>query len=128
MYIKLGDIDAARAIAEHFAKQLRPQARAYASLIKGLIALEQQEYIPAIDELKTALGLADLWIVRYYLGQAYLAAGYPAEASSEFDAAYQRRSEAMAMFFDDVPTWRYTAALAAWSDRAREALAEMAQN
>jgi tetratricopeptide (TPR) repeat protein len=128
MYIKLGDIDAARAIADQFAKQLRPQARAYASLIKGLIALEQQEHIPAIDELKTALGLADLWIVRYYLGQAYLAAGYPAEASSEFDAAHRRRSEAMAMFFDDVPTWRYTAPLSAWSDKAREALAEMASN
>jgi tetratricopeptide (TPR) repeat protein len=128
MYIELGDIDAARAIAAHFAKQLRPQARAYASLINGLIALEQQEYIPATDELKTALGLADLWIVRFYLGQAYLGAGYPTEAISEFDAAHQRRSEAMAMFFDDVPTWRYTASLGAWRDKARQAMAEMASN
>ena len=88
-----------------------------------MIALDEKQYIPAIDELKTALGLADLWIVRFYLGQAYLAAGYPAEASSEFDAAHRRRSEAMAMFFDDVPTWRYTASLNAWNDKARVALA-----
>jgi len=125
MYVKLGDTEAARAIADQFANQLRPQARAYVSLINGMIALEEQQYIPAIDELKTALGLADLWIVRFYLGQAYLAAGYPAEASSEFDAAHRRRSEAMAMFFDDVPTWRYTASLSAWNDKARENLAKM---
>lgn len=128
IYVKLGDSDAARTIADQLGSQLRPQARAYGRLINGMIALEDRQYVAAIDELKAALDFADLWIVRFYLGQAYLAAGYPAEASSEFDAAYQRRSEAMAMFFDDVPTWRYTAALAAWSDRAREALAEMAQN
>jgi len=34
----------------------------------------------------------------------------------------------MAMFFDDVPTWRYTASLSEWSERAREALADMASN
>jgi len=128
IYAGLGDFEAADAIAEQFAEQLRPQARAYARLIKGIIALENQQYVQAIDELKAALGFADLWIVRYYLGRAYLAAGYPAEASSEFDAAHQRRSEAMAMFFDDVPTWRYTASLSEWSERAREALADMASN
>jgi tetratricopeptide (TPR) repeat protein len=128
IYAGLGDFEAADAIAEEFTEQLRPQARAYARLIKGIIALESQQYVQAIDELKAALDFADLWIVRYYLGRAYLAAGYPAEASSEFDAAHQRRSEAMAMFFDDVPTWRYTASLSEWSERAREALADMASN
>jgi tetratricopeptide (TPR) repeat protein len=126
IYAGLGDFEAADAIAEQFAEQLRPQARAYARLIKGIIALENQQYVQAIDELKAALDFADLWIVRYYLGRAYLVAGYPAEASSELDAAHQRRSEAMAMFFDDVPTWRYTASLSEWSERAREALADMA--
>lgn len=128
IYATTGEFDSARAIAEQLGKQLRPQARAYASLINGIIALESQQYVQAVDELKAALGFADLWIVRYYLGRAYLAAGYPAEASSEFDVAYQRRSEAMAMFFDDVPTWRYTASLSEWRERAREALADMASN
>jgi tetratricopeptide (TPR) repeat protein len=128
IYAGLGDLEAADAIAEKFAEQLRPQARAYARMIKGIVALENQQYVQAIDELKAALGFADLWIVRYYLGRSYLAAGYPAEASSEFDAAHQRRSEAMAMFFDDVPTWRYTAFLAEQRERAREALADMASS
>jgi tetratricopeptide (TPR) repeat protein len=128
MYIKLGDLDAAKAIAEQLDKELGPQSRAYARLINAMIELQNEQYIQAVGELKAAAALADLWIVRFYLGQAYLAAGYPAEASSEFDAAEQRRSEAMAMFFDDVPTWRYTAGLAEWRDKVRHALTEMAPN
>ena len=128
MYAKLGDFEAARAIADQLGNQLRPQSRAYAKLISGIIELERERYIPAIDELKAALGFADLWIVRYYLGQAYHAAYYPAEASAEFDAAYQRRGEAMAMFFDDIPTWRYMASLATWTDKARDVLAKMSSN
>jgi len=126
IYAVLGDFEAADAIAEQFAEQLRPQARAYARLIKGIIALENQQYVQAVDELKAALDFADLWIVRYYLGRAYLAAGYPAEASSELDAAHQRRSEAMAMFFDDVPTWRYMSQLEKWREQARLSLSDMA--
>jgi len=125
MFAKLGDLEAANAIAEKLGSQLRPQSRAYAKLINGLIDLENERYIPAIDELKAALGFADLWIIRFYLGQAYLAARYPAEASAEFDAAYRRRGEAMAMFFDDVPTWRYMASLATWREKARDVLTEM---
>lgn len=128
MYAKLGDFEAARAIADQLGNQLRPQSRAYAKLISGIIELERERYIPAIDELKAALGFADLWIVRYYLGQAYLAAYYPAEASAEFDAAYQRRGEAMAMFFDDIPTWRYMASLAEWTDKAQNVLTRMGSN
>lgn len=125
IFAKLGDIEAAMVIADQLGNQLRPQSRAYAKLIGGIIELEGERYIPAIDELKAALGFADLWIIRYYLGQAYLAAYYPAESSAEFDAAYERRGEAMAMFFDDIPTWRYMASLSAWSDKARNALAKM---
>ena len=128
MYVRLGDIESASAIAEQLGAQLRPQSRAYAKFISGIIELEAEKYIPAIDELKAALGYADLWIIRFYLGQAYLAANYPAESSAEFDAAYQRRGEAMAMFFDDIPTWRYMASLATWSDNARDALSKMASD
>lgn len=125
MYAKHGDVESARAIADQLGNQLRPQSRAYAKLISGIIELEGERYIPAIDELRTALGFADLWIVRFYLGQAYLAARYPAESSAEFHAAYQRRGEAMAMFFDDVPTWRYIASLETWREKARNVLTEM---
>jgi tetratricopeptide (TPR) repeat protein len=128
MFTRLGDLESAQAIADQFGNQLRPQSRAYARLITGMIALEDERYIPAIDELKAALGFADLWIVRFYLGQAYLAASYPAESSAEFDAAYQRRGEAMAMFFDDLPTWRYMASLEEWTEKAQDALTKMGSN
>ena len=47
--------------------------------------------------------------MRYNLGEAYLAAGYPAEAKSEFEATVKRRGEASALFLDDTPTYRYYA-------------------
>jgi len=117
-----GQHDKAFAIAEQYRQQLRPTARAYANLIDGLNAYHQGEHVVAIDSLRKAVESADLWLVRYYLAQAYLAAGYPAEALAELDACIERRSEAGGLFFDDVPTWRYTAALPEWRSKASAAL------
>lgn len=117
-----GRFEEAAKIAEQYRQQLRPTARAYANLIDGINALHQGEQVLAIDSLTKALEFADLWIVRYYLGQAYLGAGYPAEAGAEFESLIARRSEAGGMFFDDVPTWRYTASLNEWKKKATDAL------
>lgn len=117
-----GEFDSAFKIAEQYRRQLSPTARAYASLIDGINAYHQDEPIIAIDALRNALKSADLWIVRLYLGQAYLSAGYPAEASAEFDKLIDRRGEASGMFFDDVPTWRYMSTLPYWTARAQEEL------
>ena len=119
-----GRVAQAHEIAESYRTQLRPTARAYAYLIDGMNALNQGEPVIAIDALQEALGYADMWIVRYYLGQAYLSAGYPAEAGAEFESCIARRTEAAGMFFDDVPTWRYTATLKDWQSRANKALTE----
>jgi tetratricopeptide (TPR) repeat protein len=117
-----GRFDDAFKIAEEYRKRLNPTARAYANLIDGINAYHQDEPVLAIDSMRKALEFADLWIVRYYLGQAYLSAGYPAEASAEFDSLVARRGEAAGMFFDDVPTWRYIASLPEWQDKASSAL------
>ena len=122
MFAANGQHDKAFEIAEQYRRQLRPTARAYASLIDGLNAYYQGEHVVAIDSLRKAVEAADLWLVRYYLAQAYLAAGYPAEALAEFDACIERRSEAGGLFFDDVPTWRYTAPLPEWRSKASAAL------
>lgn len=124
IYAAHGKYEESFKIAEQYRRQLRPTARAYANLIDGMNAYHQGEAIIAIDSLKKALESADLWIVRYYLGQAYLAAGYPAEASSEFASLIERRGEAAGMFFDDVPTWRYTATLKEWQSKANQALTD----
>ncbi|MDH4254126.1 MAG: tetratricopeptide repeat protein, partial [Gammaproteobacteria bacterium] len=122
IYAAAGRHDRAFEVAEQYRSQLRPTARAYAALIDALNAYHQGEYVLAVDSLRQAIGFADLWIVRYYLAQAYLAAGYPAEALAEIDACIERRTEAGGLFFDDVPTWRYTAALPEWRAKASAAL------
>lgn len=126
LYAAAGEYGKANDIAENYRKQFRPTARAYASLIDGINAYHQGEYVIAIDALQKAIDAADLWIVRYYLGRAYLAGGYPAEAISEFEACVARRSETGGLFFDDVPTWRYTASLDDWKQQATEALGNFA--
>ena len=113
-------------IADTYRSQLRPTARAYASLIDGLIAFQQGRYTDAIEAYRKAIESTDLWLVRFHLGQAYLAAGYPAEASSEFASCIERRGEAGGLFFDDVPTWRYTAALGDWKTAADRELSGLA--
>ena len=109
LYLELGDVAQVRAIVGQLSQQLQPQSRAYAKMLEGLLALREQKPVEAIDALKAAVALADLWLVRYNLGDAYLAAGYPAEAMSEFEATTRRRGEATALFLDDTPTYRYYA-------------------
>jgi tetratricopeptide (TPR) repeat protein len=125
VYATSGRYDEAFKIAEQYRQQLRPTARAYANLIDGINAIQQEEYVLAIESLRKGLEFADLWLVRYYLAQAYLGAGYPAEASAEFDGLISRRSEAAILFFDDVPTWRYTASLDEWKEKASNAISNL---
>ena len=107
LYVELGEVAEAQKVAAELRRQLQPQSRAYAKVIDGLLALRDKRAVDAVDALKAATGLSDLWLVRYTLGQAYLAAGYPAEAKSEFEACIKRRGEVMALFLDDTPTYRY---------------------
>jgi tetratricopeptide (TPR) repeat protein len=101
---------------------LQPQSRAYGLLIEGLIALEEQQNIEAIDSITAGLALADLWLLRFYRGRAYLAAGHAAEALDEFMACMDRQGEATALFLDDLPTYRNMATLPYWLGRAQEDL------
>ena len=123
IYAANGRYDDAFKIAENYRNQLSPTARAYADLIDGINAYHQGEYVLAIKSLRSAIESADLWIVRYYLARTYLEAGYPAEAAAEFDACIERRGEAGNLFFDDVPTWRYTASLNDWKAKATSEIA-----
>jgi len=67
--------------------------------------------IEAIDLLRSATDLADLWLVRYELGRAYLDAGMFVAAVDEFKRCRRRRGEATLMFLDQRPTFRYTVEL-----------------
>jgi len=122
MYVEIGDVQSARLIEEALSKVLQPQSRAYATLINAMVALRDGDTVTAIDSISAGIKLADLWLLRLYLGIAYLEAGYGAEALDEFTACYERRGEASAVFLDDLPTYRYAATLPYWTGRAQQAI------
>jgi tetratricopeptide (TPR) repeat protein len=119
LYVAAGRTSEAAAIAAQLRERAAPSALAYADMIVGLLAHHAGDYNAAIDAYRRALRKADLWLVRFHIAEAYLQAGYPAEASDEFSKCLARRGEAALLFFDRLPTWRYTAGLA-----ERKALAD----
>jgi tetratricopeptide (TPR) repeat protein len=122
VYLAAGRNDEALAIAATLGDKLSPQSRAYADLIEGLVALESGDQVTAIEHMTAAAENADLWLVRFNLGRAYFEAGYFVEALDEFTVAETRHGEAMALFLDDLPTYRYVATLPYWQGRAQSEL------
>ena len=122
LYLEMDNVEQAQAIATDLQAKLQPMSRAYGLLIDGAIAMKAGEHVAAIDAMTAAIELADLWLVRFHRGRAYLEAGYYAEALDEFTACMERNGEATAVFLDDLPTYRYMAPLPGWLARAREGL------
>lgn len=120
VFVAIGDTEKARSISTDLGLRLQPQSRAYGLMIDAMLAREQGEHVAAVDQLRRAIELADLWMIRFELGRTYLAAGFNAEAVSEFAACEDRRGEATAMYFDDRPSYRYMAELPYWTALAQE--------
>jgi tetratricopeptide (TPR) repeat protein len=91
-------------------------------MIEGMLQQEAGDTIAAIETLRSAIELADLWRIHYALGHAYLEGGFFAEAFDEFRRCLDRQGEATAMFLDDTPTYRYLSDLPYWLARAEEGL------
>jgi tetratricopeptide (TPR) repeat protein len=127
MFVELDAQKDARAIASDLASQIQPRARAYGKLVEGQLLLASGRVPDAIDAFRQALRLADLWIVRFNLGVAYVQAKAFPEAISELEGCQKRLAEATAIFLDDVPTFRYTAPLWYWLGRAQEGMGLKAQ-
>ncbi|MCJ7591059.1 MAG: hypothetical protein MUO51_06865, partial [Woeseiaceae bacterium] len=87
------------------------QSRAYGLMLQSAAARKAGNHVEAIDLLRSAVDLADLWLVRFELGRAYLEAELYAEALGEFLTCEERRGEAAAVFLDDMPSYRYLATL-----------------
>ena len=121
-YLALGRDDSAQTIADELSAGLQPQNRAYGAMINGMIHSGRGEHAEALDALTEASRLSDFWLVRLELGKAYLSAGSSAEALDEFVASESRKGEASAIFLDDMPSWRYLAALPYWRARAQQDL------
>ena len=87
-----------------------------------LLAGEAKDARLAIKLFTEANGLLDTWLGHFDLGRAYLEAGAPLQADSEFDRCLKRRGEALALFLDEEPTYAYFPPVYYYQGRVREAL------
>jgi eukaryotic-like serine/threonine-protein kinase len=110
----------ARALASELGSRLDSHSRVYARIVEAELALAAGATVDAVDALQAAQKIADLWLVRFVRGQAYLQAQRYPEALAEFEACLKRRGEATAVFLDDVPSVRYLSSLDYWLGRSRE--------
>lgn len=122
LLIAAGRQDAAAVHIAVLDKQVRRRSRALAAVARAEAALAAKKPVEAIDGLQTARSLADLWLVRYTLGRAYVEGGRYAEAVAELEECQKRMGEAADVFLDDWPTFRYTVPLKYWLGRAQEGL------
>jgi tetratricopeptide (TPR) repeat protein len=127
VYLEAGETERAAEIAAGLKTQLQAKSRAHGLLIDGLIALHAGNEVGAIDSLTSGIELADLWLLRYYRGRAFLEAGFYAEALDEFTDCTDRKGEATAVFLDDLPSYRYAATLPYWLARAQQQLGMRAE-
>ena len=122
LYLQLGRTAEVARLADQLDAAIAPRSRAYARVVRAMLAIQRDRPSEALDLLNDAQKRADLWLVRYYKGIAYLGARAYPEALSEFEACVTRRGEATAVFLDDVPSYRYMVPLSYWLGRAHEAL------
>jgi tetratricopeptide (TPR) repeat protein len=120
LLIGAGRADAAVAHAAMLEKQVRKRSRAMGALIRAEMALAAGKPVEAIDTLTAARELADLWLVRFTLGRAYVEHGRFAEAIAEFEECDKRIGETADVFLDDWPTFRYGVPLKYWLARAQD--------
>ncbi len=112
----------AQTIASDLGKQFQRRSRAYGAIIEGEIARAAGRSGEAKDAFDRAQKLADMWLGRFLLGVTYVdGAQYPS-AQAELGLTEKRRGEAAAIFFDDVPSFRYLAPLPYWLGRAQEGM------
>jgi eukaryotic-like serine/threonine-protein kinase len=124
LFVAAGRVDAAATHAAALEKQVQKRSRALAAVIRAEISLAGKRPVEAIDALTAARGLADLWLVRYTLGRAYVEQERYAEAIAELEACQKRIGEATDVFLDDWPTFRYTVPLKYWLARAQQGLGQ----
>jgi tetratricopeptide (TPR) repeat protein len=122
VFLQTGREQQARSLAAELANDLQPQARAFGRLVDARIALANGRAGDAVAALNEARRIADLWLVRYELGVAYVNARSYAEGLDELEQCRTRRGEATAVFLDDVPSYRYMAPVMYWVGRAQEGL------
>jgi len=117
-----GDERRARAVADDLDRRLTPEARMYAELLRGELALRRRSFPEAVERFRGAAQRVDAWLARCGLGRAYVEAGAFPQAHEEMERCKKRRGEGTDAFLDVVPTYRYAAETEYWLGRAQEGL------
>jgi tetratricopeptide (TPR) repeat protein len=120
--IEQGQEAKALLVAEEMTARLEPEPQDYGKLLEGEAHLAKGRPREAIKAFQEAQKLSDTWLGHLELGRAYLEGGFYTEASSEFDTCLKRKGEATAVFFDDIPSFRYFPQVYYYQARAEEGL------
>jgi tetratricopeptide (TPR) repeat protein len=122
-FAEAGDVEKARPLVEALDNEIPKEARAYANIVKGVLALKRGDVRRAVINFDDANRLFDTWIGQFDLGRAALEAGLFSKADSAFDACLNaRRGEALALFVDEQPTYAYLAPAYYYLGRTRQGL------
>jgi predicted Zn-dependent protease len=122
VYVDAGQLPKAQAIASQLLARVEPEPQLYGKILQAEILLKQGKIKEAISGLKDAQQISDTWIGRYALGRAYLQTGSFPEADSALEDCLKRRGEAVALYLDDVPTFRVLPPVYYYLGRAQEGL------
>jgi serine/threonine protein kinase len=123
IFAEAGDVAKARPLVESLDNEIPKEARAYAKIVQGVLALKRGDTQRAVIFLDEANTLFNTWIGQFDLGRAALERGLFSKADSAFDACLNaRRGEALALFVDEQPTYAHLAPVYYYLGRTRQGL------
>ena len=122
VYLQTGEEEKARLLSEKLSQKLLADNQAFAKLIEGYASLYKRDIPAALNSFTEARSLADTWLGRFAMGRAYLEAEEYTEAASEFENCEKRQGEAIAIFLNDLPSFRYLDSLYYYIGRAKEGM------
>jgi tetratricopeptide (TPR) repeat protein len=122
-FAEAGEVARTRPLVEALDNEIPKEARAYAKIVQGVLALKRGDTQRAVIFMDDANTLFNTWIGQFDLGRAALARGLFSKADSAFDLCLNaRRGEALALFADEQPTYAYLAPAYYYLGRTRQGL------
>jgi serine/threonine protein kinase/Tfp pilus assembly protein PilF len=122
IYLTIGNVEKARALAAELNKRIEPEPQVYAKLIGGEMSRARGDSSNAINLFQEAQGQLDTWLGHFLLGQTYLEAKEYPQAYAEFELCLKRKGETASVFFNDLPSFHYFPPLYYHLGQAQEGL------
>jgi tetratricopeptide (TPR) repeat protein len=122
LYVQAGQDGKASGLAADLGRKFEPLPQALSKVIAGEIELEHGRPREAIALLQASVAQSDMWLARFDLGRAYVAADAFPQADSEFDLCLRRRGEATDGYMNDEQTSHFLPPVYYYLGRVREGL------